>query len=361
MSQKIGRNEPCPCGSGKKYKRCCLGKAVNNPILPQEEKPSIGRLSLTRYRQDLKDNPEALKKFSKKLSFKQFRRNFEAFIRKTWDIQKVRQMDTKEIIEKLKAMNVDFDIELFKKQALSHISAVRLAEEYYYTQNYNAKEEEEDFIWLAICELWRQLIPQRVNIEMLDELMQDGYKDMESRNHNEGIRKWSKAWDIIKAVVPSHIVSVAQADEFIPEPLTQSIFNWCQDFELELFNFGLENKKHIEKVIKYCREFCERFPQTNEGIIQNMLRSEAEAYALLGNIKKAEKLFEAIVERFPDNVWGYAGWGDMYSDDDLFGKKVIDYGRAEKIYKTALTKCSVDIDVIYERLDILKEKKEKYG
>jgi hypothetical protein len=24
--QKIGRNEPCPCGSGKKYKRCCLGK-----------------------------------------------------------------------------------------------------------------------------------------------------------------------------------------------------------------------------------------------------------------------------------------------------------------------------------------------
>ena len=22
----IGRNEPCPCGSGKKYKKCCLAK-----------------------------------------------------------------------------------------------------------------------------------------------------------------------------------------------------------------------------------------------------------------------------------------------------------------------------------------------
>ena len=21
--QKIGRNDPCPCGSGKKYKKCC--------------------------------------------------------------------------------------------------------------------------------------------------------------------------------------------------------------------------------------------------------------------------------------------------------------------------------------------------
>jgi preprotein translocase subunit SecA len=24
---KVGRNEPCPCGSGKKYKKCCLAKA----------------------------------------------------------------------------------------------------------------------------------------------------------------------------------------------------------------------------------------------------------------------------------------------------------------------------------------------
>ncbi len=22
----VGRNEPCPCGSGKKYKKCCLNK-----------------------------------------------------------------------------------------------------------------------------------------------------------------------------------------------------------------------------------------------------------------------------------------------------------------------------------------------
>ncbi len=24
--RKIGRNEPCPCGSGKKYKKCCIDK-----------------------------------------------------------------------------------------------------------------------------------------------------------------------------------------------------------------------------------------------------------------------------------------------------------------------------------------------
>jgi uncharacterized protein len=26
MSEKVGRNDPCPCGSGKKYKSCCLPK-----------------------------------------------------------------------------------------------------------------------------------------------------------------------------------------------------------------------------------------------------------------------------------------------------------------------------------------------
>lgn len=26
MVKKIGRNEPCPCGSGKKFKKCCQGK-----------------------------------------------------------------------------------------------------------------------------------------------------------------------------------------------------------------------------------------------------------------------------------------------------------------------------------------------
>ncbi|MFK7871112.1 MAG: SEC-C metal-binding domain-containing protein [Roseobacter sp.] len=23
MPQKVGRNAPCPCGSGKKFKKCC--------------------------------------------------------------------------------------------------------------------------------------------------------------------------------------------------------------------------------------------------------------------------------------------------------------------------------------------------
>ena len=29
---KIGRNQPCPCGSGKKYKRCCWERDRSTPV-----------------------------------------------------------------------------------------------------------------------------------------------------------------------------------------------------------------------------------------------------------------------------------------------------------------------------------------
>lgn len=34
---KIGRNDPCPCGSGQKYKRCCYGKVDFKPAQGQPQ------------------------------------------------------------------------------------------------------------------------------------------------------------------------------------------------------------------------------------------------------------------------------------------------------------------------------------
>jgi uncharacterized protein len=42
MSKKAGRNDPCPCGSGKKYKSCCWGKEL--PQSDATKKPLFGRI-----------------------------------------------------------------------------------------------------------------------------------------------------------------------------------------------------------------------------------------------------------------------------------------------------------------------------
>jgi hypothetical protein len=38
--QKVGRNDPCPCGSGKKFKKCCEEKlSVKKKFSDREIKP----------------------------------------------------------------------------------------------------------------------------------------------------------------------------------------------------------------------------------------------------------------------------------------------------------------------------------
>lgn len=39
---KIGRNAPCPCGSGKKYKRCCFPLQQRAPTNPPPASQPIG-------------------------------------------------------------------------------------------------------------------------------------------------------------------------------------------------------------------------------------------------------------------------------------------------------------------------------
>lgn len=34
MKEEVGRNDPCPCGSGKKYKYCCLRKRRQFDVIP---------------------------------------------------------------------------------------------------------------------------------------------------------------------------------------------------------------------------------------------------------------------------------------------------------------------------------------
>lgn len=41
MTQKIGRNDLCPCGSGKKYKVCCLKKQKPRPLGQRRFKATV--------------------------------------------------------------------------------------------------------------------------------------------------------------------------------------------------------------------------------------------------------------------------------------------------------------------------------
>lgn len=48
--EKVGRNDPCPCGSGKKYKKCCEEKLHRKKfeaqVFPQENVGVAGKAKM---------------------------------------------------------------------------------------------------------------------------------------------------------------------------------------------------------------------------------------------------------------------------------------------------------------------------
>jgi tetratricopeptide (TPR) repeat protein len=356
---KIRKKDLCPCGSGKRYKDCCfktkkysdvtISKKTPSKKVPRK-KPLVSRMGMSRFEQQLKEDPVLLEKLNKEFNIVDPEGDFIESILKAWNCEKLRKMSTNEIIGKLHSMNISFDEAKFKNQAQVYTSAIHLAEDHYYTQAWEGKEDE-DFIWLAVIELWNRLIPDRYTVEMIEYAMQDGYDYLREKNFTEALKKWEIAWDMVKVFVPPEVTSIEGADEFMPEPLTEPLSNWCQDFEMELHNEGLDDTWWFKKQIVYTNEFCQRFPHTDWLILHNMLQAEADSYAYLNDIQTAETLFKALVKKFPDYVWAYIGWGDIYLLDPP------DYDKAENVYRLGLDHCVHGRKEIYDRLkDLEKER-----
>lgn len=75
--RKIGRSEPCPCGSGKKYKKCCI------------------------------DHPELI----------------QHSVEGKWTYNEVNRMTTDEIVQRLKSSGILFEQNRFPQEMEKYYSA----------------------------------------------------------------------------------------------------------------------------------------------------------------------------------------------------------------------------------------------
>lgn len=305
---KIGRNEPCPCGSGKKYKTCCLNK----------EKITITPAPRTNQR---------------------------------WKLEDIEELSTKEIINKLHKFGVPFKEADFIEQANQFHSAAKLGSTWIENNPISAKRFDVDFIWMAAIILWERLIPDKINSEQIDDLMEDGYSDLENQNEMETCNKWLQVWDYLKENFTTDMKSVDDAEKTFEG--MQTITDWCQDFEQELGNAAIEDKQLHQVRIKYCDEFCHYFPNSDELIMVNMQRAKADSLFEIGEAEKGEQVYQKLIENYPNNIWGYIGWGDIYA----FGVQdvSINKDRAKQIYEMALNKKMKDEEVVSERLDALEQ------
>ncbi|TAK34638.1 MAG: hypothetical protein EPO21_09030 [Chloroflexota bacterium] len=113
--------------------------------------------------------------------------------------------------------------------------------------------------------------------EQLDELMQEGYDLLQARQRTAACDRWLEAWELVKQMADMKAMHSVRDFDKAHSGLFQSVFNWCQDLELELGNAGLDDRPYNEHRLRYAREFLARFPNESTGFQVNFARAQGEA------------------------------------------------------------------------------------
>jgi len=281
---KIGRNEPCPCGSGKKYKKCCLNKPRAEVALPdyddfeistgftEETEPALNNFDSSPYSLSKLFEPDSDNmKRSKESSPSAYKE-----LLKRWTPSKVRALSNDQIIEKLKKSGIDFSIEQFLKDCQKNRNAWDVSDVWIKEPVQKTSLDFEDFSGLAACILWERLYTERPSFEMIDDLMQKGYLC----NDQESSDIWWKVWGHIRTFLGPEIRSIEKADSLFKG--TQCIFNWHQDFETALLNASSQNERYAHIGIRYYNEFVDQFPPDHKKPDDTMKAFLGEMYCRTG-------------------------------------------------------------------------------
>ena len=304
-SGKIGRNDPCPCGSGKKYKRCCID-------MPKPR---------TRH----------------------------------WSYYEVDAMDSEEIIQNLKNMGITIDKERFLRDVERCRRAQDISEGWFQEFEVKAQGWDEDFPWFAAWVLWERMAPAgNVPLEYISDLYNEGVDYFIADDYENGCDVWLKVWENLK-------IKFQKWDCYDLDELNQwfrgmfFVSNLIEDLDMHLYSAGMRNKSYFQKRIDYNREFLALFLQADDDTIGHRRRAVAESYARLGDHAKAESEFEKITQDRPHDPWGYIAWGDIYYSEYLGN---VDYDKAKGLYHKALAVSTDkdDIMVVQERLEDLDGK-----
>lgn len=246
-----------------------------------------------------------------------------------WSPEEINLMSTKDIF----LMLADLGIPVTKEQFLEDVAicygsqeiAKRWESQYFIT----AEGRDRDFPWMSAGVLWQRLAPNKVSTEMLDDMMQEGYEMVEAGD-SEGCLLWLDIWEELKRRFTPEMRKLEDADSVFQG--SQYLFDWCQDLEQELHKAAIYDETFHDHRIRYCREFCEFFPE-DESFVAQMKRSVAESLYLSGRTEEADLEFQACAEAYIKDPWSYIIWGDMYAGEN---GQPCNPDKAEALYRKAL-------------------------
>jgi uncharacterized protein YchJ len=210
-----------------------------------------------------------------------------------------------------------------------------------------------DWIWVFVDALWQRWFPHIPSFEMLDDKMQAGYELMESRQVTAACRVWLEAWDdVLYFFDKAGFETISEFDaRFLG---SQSLFNWIQELESELWNAGLEDRQFLVRRIALCEKALGMFDAGEPLLVENCRRAIAESCFELGDTGKADSLYREWLDADPQWGWGWIGWSDCYR---LTRTEFKDASRAEALLREGMAIEGVrDFEYLADRLiDLCEE------
>jgi hypothetical protein len=357
---KVGRNNPCPCGSGKKYKKCCLAKDEAAAIEATARIPRSSGLGAVgaNLPGDVDLHPYVIAKMA---DDPETRAEVDATLgrkarRKLWTPSQLGAMSTDEIEKRLRDLGVDPSRDRFLELPEGYTSAWELSDvwrEEIPRGRWDA--EVDDFVGLAACELWKRHSPDRPSVEMLDDWMQDGYMLDMSNRCAEAASLWSKLWRVLSGRFTPGMTTFDDADVLVAG--TQCVGNWMQDFLTTLRNVSIDEPAYAEKGVEVIEQALEQFSDEAPRERAYILTEHAFFYFRLGQDEAGEKILVDIIAKHGDWGGGYACLSDNLSDTPPGGSQPRDLDRAISLLEQALARPVADPEDwdLERRLEYLRE------
>jgi tetratricopeptide (TPR) repeat protein len=256
-----------------------------------------------------------------------------------------------ELLAKLRSFGIEIDRAWLERECTRALSAQEIASPL--MNKSTSRGQESDWIWICVATLWRRWFPEQPSFEVLDDRMQNGYELLKTSGAVAACRIWLEAWhDVLRLLDNAGIQSIEEFDERFRG--TQSLFNWIQDLESELWNAGLDDRQFLTARIAMCEEAMRRFPSDDSLMVENRRRAVAESYFELGETDKADALYREWLSADPCWGWGWIGWSDRYR----FTRTEVDLNRYEQILREGFAIADVrDRADIADRLaDVCEER-----
>ncbi len=373
---KIGRNAPCPCGSGKKYKKCCIGKNLDYLVLDSEdispemiesshkadiEKETVKEEEHEDIDAERNDSEKAYDEEEEEDEDEDDDEEIDEFYDEDEDVHDyyfdidesnsifddLAKMPTGEIINLAREFNIDFDKEKFVDDLKRMQSVKSIYEEWVRKNEKNPLDGDND-LYIAIATILKKRLAN--DILTIEEIVYklDSVFDMIEDNDKLGITKSIELWGELKEFAAPDIRDITELEHKIHRPGDLEL--WIIEFLSFMGEIGMQDER-----IKMVEDIKDTFPHATNLFIIDLQAQIADSFIMMGKKEEGEAVVRKIIDDNPKDPFGYMLLAEIYSEEP-YGT-LEDLEKAEKCLKNAPDEDSENIDRVSVMLNYIREKK----